>query len=228
MFACDKLRIGQEFLKAHAWPQTFHNQATDRCYCERCYSHSEPDTRVLGDTTYVVPRGWTRFGITVDEAFVKHHQVWENWASCFHGTTMDSANSIITHRMFLLPLDKTMDGVRLQIRAGHIPGEIFVFTTPTIAYAALDVYTKTYEFRSFSDGKRYQIKVALQCKQQPGTFIIQPETVNFGDTRICQYIPNDEIEWKTQNRGAIMAYGLMLHIEPKPEPVYRNENSFPT
>ena len=105
-----------------------------------------------------------------------------------------------------------MDGKKLQIRAGHIPGEYYYFTTPTIRYAALDCYTHTYDFRSPVNGRRYKIRVALQCKQKPDSFTIQPETVGATKRKeiICPHISNDQMEWKTDQRSAIMPYALLL------------------
>ncbi len=214
MTHCENLRIGQEFLVSKKWPVALRKTTHDRCYCNRCYPSSSQDTYSVGGYTYVIPRGWTRFGVHVDEPFAKHHNVWTEWANCYHGTSIENAKSIVEHRQLLLPRDMTLDGKKLQIREGHIPGEYYFFTTPTIKYAALDCYAHTYDFVSARNSKHYKIKVALQCKQKPDSFTIQPETVGARrrNQTICSHVSNDRMEWKTQNRSAIMPYGLMLHI----------------
>jgi len=215
MSECEKMKIGKEFLAHHKWPVALSKKDHDRCYCRLCYLPSKSDTFKVGGHTYVIPRGWTRFGVYVDEPFARHHHVWKSWANCFHGTSIENAKSIVEHRQLLLPRDMTLDGKKLQIREGHIPGEYFFFTTPTIKYAALDCYAHTYNFVSSTTGKHYTIKVALQCKQKPDSFIIQPETVGARQKQqtICPIVSNDEMEWKTQHRASIMPYGLMLEIQ---------------
>ncbi len=215
MSECEKLRVGKEFLASHKWPLDLCKTTHDRCYCIQCYKPSEPDTYSVGGHKYVIPRSWTRFGVYVDEPFAKHHNVWKTWANCYHGTGIENAKSIVEHRQLLLPRDMTLDGKKLQIREGHIPGEYYFFTTPTIRYAALDYYAHTYNFKSSTNNKRYKIKVVLQCKQKSDSFIVQPETVGARARRekLCPHVSNDEMEWKTQHRSAIMPYGLMLQIK---------------
>jgi DNA-directed RNA polymerase subunit RPC12/RpoP len=215
MTECENLRVGKEFLSRHKWPVALRKTTHDRCYCNQCYLPSQPDTYSVGGYDYVIPRSWTRFGVYVDEPFAKHHNVWKTWANCYHGTSIENAKSIVEHRQLLLPRDMTLDGKKLQIREGHIPGEYYFFTTPTIKYAALDCYAHTYNFTSPTNSKHYKIKVSLQCKQKPDSFTIQPETVGARQRQqtICQHVSNNEMEWKTQHRSAIMPYGLMLQIK---------------
>ena len=213
---CEHLHVGREFLQSFSWPFTFHQRNYERCYCQRCYPSTAPDTYAVAAYTYVIPRGWTRFAIRVDEAFANYHQVWNQWVNCYHGTTIENARSVIEHRTFLLPADVTLEGQQIKIREGHIPGQSYVFTTPSIAYAALDCYARTYQFWSPSNSRAYTIKVALQCKQKPDSIIVQPETVGARErhVRICPCIPNEELEWKTKQRSAVMIYGLLLQINP--------------
>ena len=226
MIECENLHIGKEFLASHKWPVALRKTTHDRCYCKKCYSPSKPSTFTVGGHTYVIPRGWTRFGVYVDEPFARHHNVWNTWANCYHGTSIENAKSIVEHRQLLLPRDMTLDGKKLQIREGHIPGEYYFFTTPTIKYAALDCYAHTYKFTSPSNGKRYKIKVVLQCKQKSDSFTVQPETVGARQRqqKICSFVSNDEMEWKTQHRSAIMPYGLMLYIVPESVDDIINDN----
>lgn len=219
MSECEKLRVGKEFLLSHKWPVVLCKPGHDRCYCSQCYPPSHSDTYPVGGQIYVIPRRWTRFGVYVDEPFAAYHGVWKTWANCFHGTSIENAKSIVEHRQLLLPFDMTLDGKKLQIREGHIPGEYFFFTTPTIRYAALDCYAHTYNFKSPKTNKHYQIKVALQCKQKSDSFIVQPETVGAREHKqqICPYVSNDHMEWKTKQRSSIMPYGLMLQIESDDE-----------
>ena len=219
MSECEKLRVSKEFLLSYNWPVALRKPNYNRCYCDRCYKSSFRDTYIVGGHTYVIPRGWTRLGVHVDEPFAAHHHVWNTWANCYHGTSIENAKSIIEHRQLLLPRDLTLNGKKLQVREGHIPGEYSFFTTPTIRYAALNCYAHTYSFKSPTTYKRYKVKVALQCKQKPDSFTVHPETVDARKRRqkICPHVSNDKIEWKTQNRSSIMPYGLMLQIKDDDE-----------
>ncbi|CAF0935743.1 unnamed protein product [Adineta steineri] len=180
----------------------------------------------VANYTYVIPRGWTRFAVSVDEGFFNHHDVWDKWLNCYHGTSIENAKSCVEHRQLLLPNDTTMHGKKLEIREGHIKGEHYVFTTPSITYAALDYYAHTYHFQSPYNSQIYTIKVVLQCKQKPDSIIVQPETVDARrqGIKICRYIPNDKLEWKTQHRSTVMIYGLLLEV--KQYHVHNHSNSF--
>lgn len=210
---CKNFKIAYEFLSKNQWPGKLADQRFDRCYCEACYPKNLADTCIVGGRVYVVPRGFTRIGVHIDEAFADHHDIWDTWCNCYHGTSIQSAISVIENRGLLLPGDESMHGQTIKIRTGHAPGQNFFFTTPTIQYASLPQYASSYEFKSAIDGKSYSIKVVLQLKQKPGSFIIQKETVCRGTVRICPYIKNEEIEWKTKKRSTIVTYGVLLLIK---------------
>ncbi len=213
MAECKKFKIANEFLKKHEWPIKLTDARYNRCFCKVCYTADMRDTYIVGGKTYVVPRGYTRIGLRIDEAFADHHNVWSDWMNCFHGTSVTSAKSIVEHRMLLLPGEETMGGKEIAIRKGHIPGEVFFFTTPTVKYASLPVYASRYEFLSPSDKNYYNITVVLQCKQKPDSFVVQRETVGAGSKQICSFIKNDSVEWKSKQRASIIPYGMLLQIE---------------
>jgi hypothetical protein len=54
--------------------------------------------------------------------------------------------------------------------------------------------------------------MVLQCRQKPGTFTVQRETIAAGEKRICQFIPNHEIEFFTTIRSAIVTYGILIQL----------------
>ncbi|KAG4078079.1 hypothetical protein HA402_002130 [Bradysia odoriphaga] len=213
MAECKNFKIAREFLVKHDWPMKLCDPRFDKCYCKKCYPSEYRDTYVVGGRTYVVPRNYTRFGVKIDEAYAEHLNIWNDWTNCFHGTSIHAAKSIVEHRMLLLPGEETMDGKQIKIRDGHIPGEIAFFTTPTIKYASLPAYASSYEFISPSTKSCYNITVVLQCKQKPGSFVVQPETVGSGTKKICSFIKNTEMEWRTKQRASIIPYGMLLHVE---------------
>ncbi|CAF1108984.1 unnamed protein product [Adineta steineri] len=211
MTECEKLRVGHEFLSNQSWSTNFYNEKHDQCYCSRCYQQSDDDTRTVGGQTYVIPRGWTRFGIQVDESFAQHHNVWTEWVNSYHGTSIENAKSIVEHRQLPLSDDIKLDKNESKTQSDHASEEYSFLTTPTINYASLNCDSYAYTFQSPTTKKYYKIKVVLQCKQKPDSFVVQGETVR-AQHRICPYIPNDQIEWKSRQRSAIMPYGLMLLV----------------
>ena len=105
-----------------------------------------------------------------------------------------------------------IDGSQLAIRPGHIPGKVHIYTSPSIRYASLDVYSPMNSFKSPKTGKRYRVQIVLQCKQKPGTFETQRETVGWGTKRICNIIPNERIEHYTNRRSTVVPYRLLIHL----------------
>ena len=187
------------------------NRLHNRCYCEKCYSLSRKDFLIEGGSKYVIPRGWVRFGLYVDDAQAEVENIWNKWVVSYHGTTPHAEESIIEHHQFLLPGDQCIDGHVIQIRDGHIPGKFQVYTSPTIAYSGTDVYSPSIPFRSRS-GQCYRAKIALQCRQKPGTYKVQAETIGANERRLCPIIPNNEIEYFTEVRLSIVPYGLLIRV----------------
>lgn len=72
---CKVEAAAREFLDQLQISKVYFDPEFDRCYCERCYKGSWPDTiEEEGPTPYVVPRGWFRFGLALqprarDESF---------------------------------------------------------------------------------------------------------------------------------------------------------------
>ncbi|CAF1035856.1 unnamed protein product [Adineta ricciae] len=227
---CENFRIGREFLESVAWPSQLRKPVHDRCYCYQCYPSSHPDALTVAGYKYVIPHGWTRFAVSVDSDICELHNVWSTWLVCYHGTSIESARSCVEHRQLLLPNDITMYGKKLEIPKGHIPKEHYIFTTPSITYAAHQAYARAYHFRSPHDSRLYTIKVVLQCRQKPDSIIVQPETVGaqVRMQRICTHIPNEELEWKTQHRSSVVIYGLLLQIKKCDENDTSNLTSLPS
>ncbi|CAF1666842.1 unnamed protein product, partial [Rotaria sp. Silwood1] len=169
------------------------------------------DFYVEPDSKYVIPRGWVRFGLYVDDAQAQAENIWNKWIVSYHGTSSQAAKSIIEHHQFLLPGDQCIGGHVIRICEGHIPGKFQVYTSPTIAYSGDDIYSPSIPFRSTS-GQFYKAKDVLQCRQQPGTYKIQAETIRAGSRRICSIIPNSEIEYFTEVRSSIIPYGLLIRV----------------
>ncbi|CAF1487713.1 unnamed protein product [Rotaria sordida] len=210
--SCQYKTICGEYLSSLKWQENFFNRHYNRCYCNICYSLSSKDTYVIGGSTYVVPRDWCRFGLHVDQVRVQTDRIWDDWIITYHGTSSIAAQSIVAHRQFLVPGDKCIDGSRIHIRPGHIKDKYEIYTSPTIAYSSLDCYCPSQKFHSTLTNKEYNARIVLQCRQKPGAFTVQRETVGAGHQRICPIIPNDQIEIFTTIRAAIVPYGVLIHL----------------
>ncbi|UJR14126.1 hypothetical protein I4U23_001120 [Adineta vaga] len=211
MFTCIYFAECKEYVKQLGWSLGFFNKKHNRCYCQSCYSNNLPNTLRVADSDYVVPRGWAGFGLGVDP--FRGDDLWNTWIVVYHGTTPLAAQSILTHRQFLLPGDRLLDGTKLAIRAGHIPGKNHIYTSPSIRYASLHVYSQVKSFTSPQTSKLYNAQIVLQCKQKPGTFQTQGETVGWGDKHICNIVPNDIIEHFSDRRSSVIPYRLLIHLE---------------
>ena len=208
--SCDYFLECKEFVKHLRWPIQFFDMKQDRCYCENCYTKNQPNTLTVADASYVIPRQWAGFGLGVDP--FRKDNIWDDWIVVYHGTTPIAAESILTHRQFLLPGDKLIDGTQLPIRPGHIPGKIHTYTSPSIRYASLEVYSTPRRFVSPRTLKRYLVQIVFQCKQKPGTFAIQGETVGSNGKRICPFISNNSIEYFSDQRATIVPYRLLIRL----------------
>ena len=190
------------------WPHIYFNSAFNRCYCDRCYSEDRCNSYRVANAPYVIPRGWVRFGLYVDEAKATVENIWSTWIISYHGTSVDAAKSIVFQRQFLLNGDICEDGRQLGKRCEDL------FTSPTIKYSARDAYAKPQVFQS-RNGTRYMAKVVFQCRQKPGTYSTQGATGGARhEKNLCDIIPNDRIELFTQVRASVIPYGLMVRLTP--------------
>ncbi|CAF2921942.1 unnamed protein product [Rotaria sp. Silwood2] len=212
---CFSVLLAKEFVNSLNWSKALFNDSQDRCYCTNCYASSWDDVISAGNAKYVIPRGWTRLGLHVDQMLDDEHDIWNKWIVTFHGTTKIAARSILIHRHFYLPGDKLIDGSILGIRDGHIPDKKFIFTSPTIAYSSSTIYTPNNDFYSNTNHILYEVQLVLQCRQQPNSFKMQGETIEAGSKRLCPHIPNEQIEYYTDIRSSIIAYGLLVRFREK-------------
>ena len=65
----------------------------------------------------------------------------------------------------------------------------------------------------FSYDGRYkgkEVKVVFQCRIKPGTYKKKPETLCFGNKTIDENFSNNEVEWITDDRKAVVPFGLLI------------------
>jgi hypothetical protein len=192
----------------------------DRCFCEQCYPDDFPDTIANeGPTQYVVPRGWFRFGLKLPERSLdgqrldeRGQDIFGKWSVSFHGTKNPNVlKSIMRCGHLAKPGDTLLDGTILRSTkcAGRQAKQFY--TSPTIKYAGLRFYA---EPQALGGGRAASI--VLQCRQQPGSFETQGETMAFERDqpghleRECPHVDLQTVEWKSDDNVAAIPYGLMI------------------
>ena len=122
--------------------QYFHDK-TDRCYCTQCYTPKQPDTITGVDGgKYVIPRGWSRYGLEVPKGKVAELDIFNKWRVSYHGTSKPAlvVSSILREGRFVLPGQELMDGTVLE--SGKCAGRQVGHTVHTV-YQAYTPYVQT-------------------------------------------------------------------------------------
>jgi len=197
-----------EYLISLSWPRRYFNSHHNRCYCSQCYPENKPDSYIICNSPYVIPRGWVRFGLHVDDVKAEVENIWTTWHNTYHGTDAHSALSIVSHGQFLLSGDTCENGRQLHSKSPYL------YTSPTIKYSARHAYARPQKFVA-SNGEHFMAKIVLQCKQKPGTYKIQGATGRAKhEGKLCNVIPNDKIEYYTDIRTSVIPYGIMIRLTP--------------
>ena len=185
----------------------------NKCFCAKCLSAhlggEPPKVHYAGNPSrrYALPNGWTRFGLKVNEDMAKRLGM-DNWHVSYHGTTPSVLHSIILHSQLLVPGDTTLAGKRLKIREGHLSQQNYVFTSPSLAYASHPLYATPAKW-----GTQY-MQVAIECRQAPGTFDVQAETIGWEEDhpgkQFDELFDNGELEWFSACRVGIVLTGVLI------------------
>jgi hypothetical protein len=184
----------------------------DRCYCSTCYPAAWQDTiGNEGPTPYVVPRGWVRFGLGVPPR-AKARRVFEEWSTSFHGVkSVEVLQSVLDCGMLMKAGDKLLDGTHLRsTKCAGRQDKVF-YTSPTVRYAGLKFYAEPHPF-----GNGMSASIVLQCRQKPGSFKAQGETMQFEKkwpghlAQECQHVALDTVEWKSDINIATIPYGILI------------------
>ena len=177
----------------------------DKCYCSKCYEGKSFSYRGEPPEKYVIPKGWSGFGAKFDPrlAHEKVEEIFNTYHVAYHGTSFDSIKSIIaTGFAKPLPEDELIDRT-IHIPEDH-PKQYEIFTSPSPEYASLSkIFVSPFEF----EGKKYQ--AMIQVYQHPDSYQKQGETVE-GRCTTEKYIPQSEIEWKTDVRNDVIPCRILI------------------
>lgn len=208
------------FFRSLNIPEMYLNSSHDRCYCKECYSGWRTIDNE-GPTPYVVPEpGWVRFGLHI-EARAQAMDIFNQWSACFHGVKSTVVlKSILDCGGLMKPGDRLVDGTLLKSTKCAGRQDKVVYTSPTIKYAGLKFYAEPNTWFDTATGATMSASIVLQCRQNPGTFTAQGETMGFGSRmpgHLKKHCPNvnlAEIEWKTEADRAVIPYGLLVRVWP--------------
>ncbi|XP_070567161.1 neuralized-like protein 4 [Ptychodera flava] len=220
---CSYFRKCEKFMKSLDLGEScFSKVQSHRCYCKSCV-HNRGDgkyyTRGRPPSKYALPIGWARFALDVPQHKLSGLRADRDWHVAFHGTTVDSVKPIIDSGILHMAGDITFGGHKLSERPGHYNDHMKppgfntkqIFVSPTIRYSGMDAYARPQRVR-LHDGQQYKAKVAFQVWIRPGSYHVGRETVG-AQGRIDSKFSNSEVEWSTQERTAIIPYGLLIKLK---------------
>ncbi|CAF3479177.1 unnamed protein product [Rotaria socialis] len=182
----------------------YFNVRHDRCYCSLCYPAERTSVFTTAGSQYTVPRGWTNFGLQIDEAAFNSNRIFSKWFTTFYGTSRDDVESIIRNRFIPFSGDNLLDG---SVFTRHIYDKRYILSSPSINYASLERFCPIDTV--LIEHKWYDIKIVLACKQYPLGLLKQRGF----KSNVCRIIPDDEIEWKTDQRATTIPYSILIRVQ---------------
>lgn len=156
-----------------------------------------------GRYPYYCPVGWKRFSLKVGD----FDQKYTGWPVAYHGTKENCVALILSGGL------KTFNDI--DIRGNSIKAAFF---SPCIEYSASPRYAKIYK-----ESDNNYIQIVLQCRVNPNSFKVQPETMGASKTRIHPLYDNKKIEWYIESKTDThlttkdyVCYGIMVRSCPDP------------
>lgn len=214
---CPLMQRCREYLRSITLNDAYFDPAYDRCYCASCAGKVRMPDVLEQDgehgSSYEVPKGWCGFGLKVP-ARAEAEEVFKKWAVSFHGCPSGVLPSILKEGpSLLMPGDTLIDGTKLpnRLTRGH-EDRIGLYTSPSIKYAELDIYTQP---SAWQEG---EVRTVLQCRQNLAAALrIENETIGwrkrFGDVPISRHFANEQIERFTRARGSIIPYRILVSVD---------------
>ena len=216
---CPRMQRCWEFLQSIQLHASWFDRQFDRCYCASCAAQVRmPDVLEQGGehgSAYEVPKDYCGFGLKVP-ARAEDLEVFKKWAASFHGCPSSVLLKILKEGQLRMPGETLVDGSTLPnrlTRGGQ--DRIGLYTSPSIKYSELDIYTKPVTWQG------HKVRTVLQCRQnlkiEPPALRIEGETIGwkrrFGDAPISQHFSNEEIERYTTSNNSIIPYRILVSFD---------------
>ena len=163
---------------------------------------------------YEVPKGWYGAGLKMGPRAEDLDIFCDDWVHTYHGCPSSVVASVLREGSLLMPGDTLIDGTALPNRLTRGGTDrIGVYTSPSIKYSELDIYTKPAQWEG------HEVRVVLQCRQKCGSFSVGGETIGwkarFNNTPISSFFSNDQIERFTRAKGSIIPYRILIGLDIK-------------
>ena len=209
-YNCQKMQLCYNYLAANEFNFDYFDNNGNRCYCNKCFPNTWINSQVVGGETYIIPRGWTRFGLKTPIVLNQQNDIWNSWCNVFHGTSLSGAKSIIEHKTLLINKDITLEGKRLGKNSSTKEWNNY-YISPHICYASHPWYSKIIPIGKINEKNKYA-QIIIACKIRPKTYEKQRETEGGVKKKYDDYsiIPEKEIEWYSNKRGCLVSYGILV------------------
>ncbi|CAF1919541.1 unnamed protein product [Rotaria magnacalcarata] len=186
----------EDYIRKLSLPKGYFGKKYDKCFCKKCHNRSKTDARCGNDCMKL--HGWIQLGLRPSQAHTKGLQVFREWKTSYYGTTPNRLSSILDSRFIPLDGDTLKDGT--QYKSGH-PDPSHCTTCPSLSHASESKFAVRSTFKAI-DGNNYYVRVVLQCKQRPGSFVVKRDMNSF-----------QRIEWITKERSTVLPVGLLIRLQ---------------
>lgn len=174
----------------------------------------------VANETYIIPRGWCRFGLHVPPLIKHYNNILEKWTNAYHGTTAKNALSIIQHGQFLINGDTTFQGVTIRTRASVDDDQSYYFVSPHICYASHPWYSEINKFCVFR-GKLYYAQIVIMVKVRPKTY--QKHRLKLR-VALSEFLMIIQLFRRRKSSGFLIAGERWCHVECFFASLVRKEN----
>ena len=217
---CYCRRLGNAFLGFLDVVDAFLDSKHNRCCCSKYDDYPDVSNQSVeddGPIPYLIPKGWCRFGLAVPP----HMQVlnaFQEWSVSYHGVSSPMVlSSILQCGRLMKAGDKLLDGSTLNSAKCAGRQDPWLYTSPTIGYAGLMFYAEPKPFEW--QGRWFEGSIVLQCRQRPGSYTTQGETMSFAkdwpghlESLFGALFDVNTIEWRSDEDVGVILCGLLVCV----------------
>ncbi|CAD5111986.1 DgyrCDS1240 [Dimorphilus gyrociliatus] len=183
-------------------PQSYFHQA-DSCFCENCY-RKDVLYKLSGEPakSYSLPVGWCRFPLksTTNAA---------RWHVAYYGTNLSLVRRILDEGDLCGEIEELCSTLNFNEEKNKPETDNIerYFLSPSINYATNFQFSPQSEYYDASNKTRRIVQVAFEVRIQPSSYSSGPPSYSYP---IDSYFANNEIEWSTKEKGAVILTALLV------------------